>query len=409
MINNKVFLKTKNNLIKINIAVVGSFLILFSVGIYGLFKSITYKNVDSYLIEELNNIRIQLEENSYIPPIPKDPKNMIYIYINGKIKYFTPNGYFKDIIPYKKTENIGFNSYKHNGFNFRELKFNIYEYDIQIIRSIDSEIHLLRQLLIVFSIGVLMSIIITYFIALYLTKKALIPIENSWENQVKFVQDASHELRTPVSIISFKIESILKKPNSTINDEIEIIADAMKETRRLKKMINDLLHLTKEDTITKLNISNINIEQLIQNICEDYMDIAKLQGKEFTYKNYSKCKTISTDKSKLKQLILIFIDNALKYTNHGDSVLIYLSESENNIVISVQDTGIGINSEEINLIFDRFFRSTDVRSKNIEGSGIGLSIAKMLMVNLKGDIKVSSKINEGTKFDLIIPKKIKIN
>ncbi|MCG4735047.1 sensor histidine kinase, partial [Casaltella massiliensis] len=73
-----------------------------------------------------------------------------------------------------------------------------------------------------------------YFIALYLTKKALVPIEKTWSNQVKFIQDASHELRTPITIISSKLESLLKNPENSISDEIETIADAMKENRRLK-------------------------------------------------------------------------------------------------------------------------------------------------------------------------------
>lgn len=405
MINNKVFLKTKNNLIKINIAVVGSFLILFSLGIYGYFKTITYKNIDSYLQDEFEYIGIQLSKNPFIPPSPNDPKNMIYVYKDNKIKYFTPNGYFKDILPYNKSEHLGFNSYKYNGFTFRELKLNIYEYTIQIIRSVDSEMYLLKQLLTVFFAGIVLAIIITYFIALYLTKKALVPIESAWNNQVKFVQDASHELRTPIAIISSKLEGVLKKPENTINDELETIADAMKETRRLKKMINDLLHLTKEDNIVNLNLREVNIKEIIENIYDNYIEIAQMQEKSFTYKFYMNDEILITDESKLKQLILIFIDNAFKYTNKNDEILISVRENDNNIVISVQDSGIGINSDEINLIFDRFFRSENVRNKDIDGSGIGLSIAKMIIVNLKGSINVSSKINEGTKFDLIIPKR----
>lgn len=405
MINNKVFLKTKNNLIKINIAVVGSFLVLFSLGIYSYFKSLTYTNIDSYLKEEFEYIGIQLSQNPYIPPSPTDPKNMVYIYIDNRIKYFTPNGYFKDTVPYNKSENLGLNSYKHRGFNFRELKFNMYGYTIQIIRSVDSEMNLLNQLLTVFFIGIVLAIITTYFIALYLTKKALVPIENAWKNQVKFVQDASHELRTPIAIISSKLESTLKKPQNTINDEVETIADAMKETRRLKKMVSDLLHLTKEDNIINLNISDVNIKEVIQNIYYDYIEIAQMQEKKFIYKFYAKGDIIVTDKNKLKQLLLIFIDNAFKYTKENDEVSIIVSEKDNNIVISVQDSGIGIDSEEINLIFDRFFRSKNVRNKDIDGSGIGLSIAKMIILNLKGSINVSSKINKGTKFDIIIPKR----
>lgn len=410
MINNDILIKTKKNLIKINIAVVGSFLIIFSLCIYGYFKAQTYKNVDSYLKEELEYIGIQLERNHlYVAPKLLDPKNIVYIYKDNQVKYFTPNGYFKDFIPYNNSKDLGFSSYKEDGYTFRELKFNVAGYTIQIIRNIDSEMVLLNRLLAVFFVGVIFAIIITYFIALYLTKKALVPIERTWNNQVKFIQDASHELRTPITIISSKLESILKHPQNSISDEVETIADAMKENRRLKKMVNDLLHLTKEESITNLQIEEFDINDLIKDISNDYIEIADMYDKEFSYDFYESNSIIITDKAKLRQLILIFIDNAFKYTNEGDYINISVSDRDNNFIISIKDSGIGIKDDEVNLIFDRFFRSENVRDKDIDGSGIGLSIAKMIVNSLKGNIKVYSKINKCTTFDIALPKKIKNN
>ncbi|MBC8631891.1 HAMP domain-containing histidine kinase [[Eubacterium] tenue] len=410
MINNDILIKTKKNLIKINIAVVGSFLIIFSLCIYGYFKAQTYKNVDSYLKEELEYIGIQLERNHlYVAPKLLDPKNIVYIYKDNQVKYFTPNGYFKDFIPYNNSKDLGFSSYKEDGYTFRELKFNVAGYTIQIIRNIDSEMVLLNRLLAVFFVGVIFAIIITYFIALYLTKKALVPIERTWNNQVKFIQDASHELRTPITIIYSKLESILKHPQNSISDEVETIADAMKENRRLKKMVNDLLHLTKEESIINLQIEEFDINDLIKDISNDYIEIADMYDKEFSYDFYESNSIIITDKAKLRQLILIFIDNAFKYTNEGDYINISVSDRDNNFIISIKDSGIGIKDDEVNLIFDRFFRSENVRDKDIDGSGIGLSIAKMIVNSLKGNIKVYSKINKGTTFDIALPKKIKNN
>ncbi|MCU9816684.1 hypothetical protein LEQ07_17955 [Paraclostridium sp. AKS73] len=236
MINNDILYSTRKNLIKINIAVVGSFLIIFSLCIYSYFKVQTYNNVDTHLKEELEYIAMQLDVNNlYYTPKLLDPKNMVYIYKDSKVKFFTPNGYFKDSTPYNNSNGLGFNTYKYNSYTFRELKFNVNGYTIQIIRNIDSEMGLLNKLLVVFFIGTVLAIVTTYFIALYLTKKALIPIEKTWSNQVKFIQDASHELRTPITIISSKLESLLKNPGNSISNEIETIADAMKENRRLKK------------------------------------------------------------------------------------------------------------------------------------------------------------------------------
>lgn len=404
MINKKVFNKTKSSLIKINIVVVLSFLILFSIFIYTYFKGVTYKSIDNKLNNELESIAIQLTRQSMIYPVTKYPSNMIYIYKRDRVMYYTPqNGYFSDVLPNRYTNKLNdIFTFSENGYTFRELNVEIDEYQIQIIRNIDSEISALRQLIFVFIIGILISLIITYYLAVYLTKKALIPIETAWNNQAKFIQDASHELRTPISIISSKLERMLKYPNSTISDEVETIADAMSEIRRSKKMISDLLSLTKEEAITKLNITEVNIKNFIKDICVDYVDIADIQEKRFEMNFNLKNETIFTDENKLRQLLLIFIDNAFKYTKENDFIAININQKDNVYTeIFIIDSGVGIKQEDIPYIFDRFFRSENVRDKDIEGSGIGLSIAKMIAINLGAEISVKCENNK-TEFKIII-------
>lgn len=407
MINKNVFTKTKNSLIKINIAVVASFLIIFSIFIFSYFKGITYNGIDNKLQKELTSITRQLNNSSYFNPMTlEDPSNMVYIYEGNEIRYYTRNSYFYDLIPKNHNKENRFFTYSENGYKFRELSVNIGEYRIQIIRNIDIEMNSFKQLIFVFIIGMIIALIITYFLAIYLTQKALIPIEVAWNNQAQFIQDASHEIRTPISIVSAKLESMLKSPNSTIGDEVETIADAMRETRRIKKMINDLLSLTKEEAIVKLNLENINLKDLIDEISNDYIDIAHIQNKNFKVYFDLENKIINTDKNKLRQLLIIFVDNAFKYTKSEDNILLKVTQEDNlNICISIIDTGLGIKKEEIPYIFDRFFRSENIRDKDIDGSGIGLSIAKMLCLNLNFDIKVSSEIGKKTEFKILIPNK----
>ena len=408
MINKKVFSETKDKLIKINILVVSGFLIIFSLFTYCYFQSITYNSIDTKLKEEYEYISLQINRSSYLNPIVlNDPRDLVYIYDHDRLIYYTKTDYFDNIVPQDTNEKI--NScftYKNGRYTFRELSVTINNLKIRIIRNIDSELSLLRQLLFVIGIGIVFSVIITYFIALYLTKKALLPIENAWYTQAKFIQDASHELRTPITIVSSKLQSLLTVPSNTINDEVETIADAMNETRRLKKMISDLLSLSKEDAITTLNIEKVNISQLVEEIYRDYEDIALMQNKKFTYENNLKNNFINSDKNKLRQLILIFIDNAFKYTNIGEEINILLNEKDDNIICTIRDTGIGIKESDLSHIFDRFFRSDDVRNKDIDGSGIGLSIAKMISINLNCKIKPYSVENEGSKFEIIIPRYI---
>lgn len=407
MINKNVFTKTKNSLIKVNIAVVVSLLIIFSIFIFSYFRNLTYNSIDNKLSDELNSVISQLKSTSFFGPmVLEDPSNMVYIYEGDKIKYYTRNSYFYDLVPKNHNKENQFFTYSENGYKFRELSINVGEYRIQIIRNIDIEMNSFKQLIFVFVIGMIIALIITYFLALYLTKKALAPIEVAWNNQAQFIQDASHEIRTPISIVSSKLESMLKSPNNTIGDEVETIADAMRETRRIKKMISDLLSLTKEEAIVKLNLESIDLKELIDEISNNYIDIAEIQNKNFEVYFNLENKIITTDKNKLRQLIIIFIDNAFKYTKMEDNILIKVTKKDNlNISISIIDTGIGINKEDIPYIFDRFFRSDNIRNRDIDGSGIGLSIAKMLCLNLKFDINVNSEVGKKTEFEIVIPNK----
>ena len=408
MINKKVFSETKNKLIKINIVVVSSFLIIFSLFTYFYFQKISYNSIDDTLKEEYEYISHQMNRSSYLNPIVlNDPRDLVYVYNNDRLIYYTKSDYFEGVAPDEKSDktNICF-TYKSGNYTFRELFITIDNMKIRIIRNIDSELSALKHLFSVLGIGIVICIMITYFVALYLTRKAISPIENAWYTQAKFIQDASHELRTPITIVSSKLQSLLTAPNNTISDEVETIAYAMNETRRLKKMISDLLSLSKEDAIINLNIEEVNMDELVGGIYRDYLDIAEMQNKTLKYKNNLKENIISSDKNKLRQLLLIFIDNAFKYTNNQDIISLILDEKDNKIICTIMDTGIGINEEDLKHIFDRFFRSDNVRNKDIDGSGIGLSIAKMISINLNCKIKPYSIENEGTKFEIIIPKNI---
>lgn len=407
-INKDVFVKTKKKLLKMNMIVVMCFLGILLTFTMFYFSYITYNNIDRELGREFKYILSQLGNERYEPIKLLDPKDMVYIYENDRIKYYTENDYFDKLLPEKNFEDKQvFTKFIEKGHVFRELNINVSDYHIQIIRNIDSEIFSVSKLISILLFIGIVSLIFIYIISLYLTKKALIPIETAWKNQAKFIQDASHELRTPITIVSSKLELLLKSPENTIENEAETIAIAMKETRRLKKMVNDLLSLTKEDGIVQLNKEVFNLKDILDEIQEDYFDIAEYQEKEFYCQILSKNTNIYNDKSKFKQILRIFIDNAFKYTKSGDSIFIKIEDDkdiENTLKISVNDTGIGILSEDIPNIFDRFFRSDNVRSKDIDGSGIGLSIADVMSKNIGVDIGVESEYKKGSSFFIKVKK-----
>lgn len=421
MINKEVISKTQKKLIKINMLVVSGFLILLCIFTYVYFSYKNDTNINYEMEDELNFIAKQLQklDRNYgvlyglkIEGLKqKNPKDMVYIYIDDDLINQGNNPYFgKEDPDESENKKNGFFSYSTDeGYNFRECSYNYksdYDqknYNIRIIREISSELNSRKQLLFTMINVVVIFCILTYFIALYLTRNALKPIEVTWNKQAKFIQDASHELRTPITIVSSKLESLLKHPNSTISDQVEDIADAMNETRRLKKMINDLLTLTKEDYVNLIEKEEFDLEKLVRDLCDDFFDIALIQNKTLKISSQLKHKNIVSDKDKLRQLLVIFIDNAFKYTEEEDYIKISLKEVDENIHIKIEDNGIGIKKEEIDHLFDRFFRSENVRNKDIDGSGIGLSIAKVISESLKYKLTVDSEYGKWTEFQIIIP------
>nr|WP_308551026.1 HAMP domain-containing sensor histidine kinase [uncultured Peptostreptococcus sp.] len=408
MINNNVFDRTKKKLTMTIMCVVEIFMILVSCFIYNYFKFSVISGIDNNIAEEYHFVKNQFKKDSIMNPISlQDPKDILYIYEDKSILYYTRNRYFGISLP---TNNMGkedgFIYENVNGYNFRSLivkEDNNYRF--KIMRNIDSEILSMGNMLTLLILVDTMSLLLVYVIARYLSSKALKPIETSWNNQVKFVQDASHELRTPVAIIQSKLESLLKQPDVVIEEEAETIAVAMRETRQLKKMISELLSLTKEESIVKLNIERVDIEALFKETFESYIEIADYQEKTFDYQIKMKNNIIYTDKNKLNQLIRIFVDNAFKYTETSDKISITASEKgRDRIIILIEDTGIGISDKDQKRIFERFFRSDSVRATEVEGSGIGLSIAKLIATTLYGNIKVKSKLGQGTSFTIDLPR-----
>ena len=408
MINNNVFDKTKRKLTLTIMCVVEVFMILVSCFIYNYFSISLIGGIDNNIAEEYNFIKEQYSKDSILKPISlQDPKDILYIYKGKTLLYYTRNRYFGISLPEESmVKELGFTYENINGYNFRSLLVKgDDDYKFKIMRNIDSEIQSLGNMVTLLILVDILSLLLVYVIARYLSSKALKPIEISWNNQVKFVQDASHELRTPVAIIQSKLESLLKQPDVTIEDEAETIAVAMRETRQLKKMINELLSLTKEESIVKLNIGRVDLEDLFKETFESYLEIADYQEKSFNYQIKMKNKIIYTDKTKLNQLIRILVDNAFKYTEAGDKISITASDKgRDRVLILVEDTGIGISDKDQKRIFERFFRSDSVRATEVEGSGIGLSIAKLIVTTLYGNIRVQSKLGQGTSFSIDLPK-----
>lgn len=274
----------------------------------------------------------------------------------------------------------------------------------QLLMNIDAEYAVMdnfEKLIILYSvIFILLSITASYI----LSKKMMQPIIHSWKKQAEFVENASHELRTPLTIIQNKLELLLTQPEEKIKNKFENIALSLSETRRLSKLTSDLLTLARADSDeTQLMLQSIPFDPFVEKVCAPYIEIAESQDKRF-WLNLHSGAMIEADEVRLHQLLVILLDNALKYTGEHDSIGVKTYMEDHKVVLEVSDTGIGIKEENAAHIFERFYREDKARSRETGGVGLGLSIAQWITTVHGGTIRAERNQPKGTKFIVRLPK-----
>lgn len=228
-------------------------------------------------------------------------------------------------------------------------------------------------------------------------------IETSYESQKQFVSDASHELRTPIAVIQGYI-NMLNRWGATNQEVLEESIEAIQnEARSMQELVEKLLFLSRHDKKTlKLIKKKFNMRPVI----EDMVKETRLVAQNRIINSYGlEDVIVYGDKQSLKQAIRVLVDNAIKYSNDGDEITILCQKVNEDCVITVSDTGIGMTEKDVDHIFDRFYRSDDVRNKNISGHGLGLSLAKLIIMAHTGRIKIRTQYTKGTSFIVTIPKR----
>lgn len=226
-------------------------------------------------------------------------------------------------------------------------------------------------------------------------------IQVSYEKQNQFVSDASHELRTPISVIQGYINLLDRwgKGDKEILDES--IGAIKGESEAMKNLIEKLLFLARSDkSLLNLQKEDFYIGELIDEIT---YETKLIDSKHEIISKSPENLMLNADRKLIKQAIRIFIDNSVKFTPEGGTIKICSYPQKRQLLIIVEDTGIGIAKEDIDQIFHRFYRSDKSRAKETGGHGLGLSIAKFIIDEHGGCIKVESKVNVGTKIKILLP------
>jgi two-component system phosphate regulon sensor histidine kinase PhoR len=219
-----------------------------------------------------------------------------------------------------------------------------------------------------------------------------------------FISNLSHELRTPVSVIRANSETLL---SGALEDKKEaaVFAKAiMHNSERLSEMVSDLIDLSRiEYGDLKLNIRSIDINQITESIVFSMKSILKRKNISIEFKPHQVKSMVKADLNALERIINNFIDNAYKYSPKNSSIALTTESLKNDIKINIIDEGEGIAPKEMNLIFDRFFRTASARASEKTGSGLGLAIVKNLVNSLNGKVGVESN-EKGSTFWFTLPK-----
>jgi len=267
---------------------------------------------------------------------------------------------------------------------------------------------LLEQLLIIFVILGILFLGVALWLSYFMSKRAMIPIRKSFERQREFVADASHELRTPLSILNSSLDVVEMEDGDQLSDYSRKVLRNMKdEVKRMTHLVSDLLTLARSDSgVPNLKVEKIDMVPSAVQLVDSAQTLANSKGINVNLQTPESL-IVNGDPDRLKQLMYILLDNAIKYTPNGGEVNLTLSkeliEKQPALHITVQDTGIGIPAEDQERIFDRFYRVDKNRSRQMGGTGLGLAIAKWIVKAHHGTILVSSVPGEGSTFSVILP------
>lgn len=226
-------------------------------------------------------------------------------------------------------------------------------------------------------------------------------IEGAYESQKQFVSNASHELRTPIAVVQ-GYANMLERWGASDPEILDEAVTAMcKVSKEMQDLVEKLLFLSRHDRKTlKLKREVFDMKEVVDEVFRETEMVVENRVLSCETKD---AVVVYGDKQVMKQAIRIFIDNAVKYTETGDTINIACRIVRNECEVVVEDSGIGMRKKDLNRIFSRFYRSDDVRGRNIAGHGLGLSIAKLIIVSHSGRIHIRTQFQKGTAFSFYLP------
>ncbi len=323
-----------------------------------------------------------------------DNGNIISIYKSEEIKDDSYKNYIDDIL--NKNSDTGIIPYLNGRLKYR-ITAEKNGYAIGFL-DITPEWNFLLNLGIILIFVWIFSVLASFLISLYNANRAIRPVSDAYERQKQFIADVSHEIKTPLASINANVDVLISKSGSTIESEKKWLIYIKNEVERMTKLTNDLLYLAKSDSNEiNNNMSKISFSDIVES-CIVAMEAIIYEKNMVLKSNIEKELNIYAYDEAIRQLVIILLDNAVKYTPEKGEIHVSLIKAEGHAMLSVKNTGNGISKEDCPHIFERFYRTDKSRARTSGGFGLGLSIAKSICDRYKGVISVNSEEGKYAEF-----------
>ena len=268
---------------------------------------------------------------------------------------------------------------------------------VQVARSLEPEREALEHLLVLMLVGGAATLGVATIGGWWLAGKSLAPAREAFERQHAFVADASHELRTPLSVIRANAE-FLQQQQPASEEATEIVS----ETDRLAALVDSLLAVARGDTNGKVPHDELDLGAVVEGSAESMRSLASERGVALDIAATPDLRVIGS-REQLRQLVVILVDNALRYTGEGGRVRVDVTRRDGSAALAVADTGIGVPPEALERVFERFYRADAARNRDSGGVGLGLAIAEKLVTEHGGRISAESTPGKGSTFRVTLP------
>lgn len=415
------FKSLRNNFLILNLVTTSIMMLLAFMSIY----IVTYNNTHYEIARELHKVseinfksNDSIKERSNLPPPPDAEANPTMQ--KRSISFDIVLDHAWDIVDtrsifdmddhfYENVKESALNQYKAQGqFKLDDtywafiIKAHPSGYKVSFL-DITFQQNILNKMIYTFLIVAGVTLIVIFFISRSFANRAILPIKEAFEKQKQFIADASHELKTPLAVINTNIDVLLSNTSQTLGTEAKWLYYIKSEAERMSTLTNDLLYLTQVDYSEIQTIFNtFNISEATENVILTMEAILFENNIEFEY-NITPNLFVLGNVEQIKQVIMILLDNAIKYVNPKGSIKVSLEKQHHAVMLSVTNTGDGIKQEDLARIFDRFYRVDKSRSRDSGGHGLGLAIAKTILTQHQGNINVTSVLHDYTTFSVELP------